>query len=131
MNLDELRKETYYHYSKTAATIARQLALVGIAAVWIFRIEQKDGSIEVPQLLVGSLMLLASGVAFDFLRYVWQTGFWGYYCWRQEHKGKEEIDYHPQWVNWPPLVLLWFCFLSVIAGYTFLIIYLFCALQVC
>ena len=128
MKLNELRKETYYHYSKKAADIARQLALIGIAAAWIFRIQQKDGSIEVPNRLVYSIIFLASGVAFDFFRYAFQTAFWGIYCWQKEQKGQQEFDSHPQWVNWIPNILLWLGFASILVGYLYLIKHLFCVL---
>ena len=122
--LEDLRKKTYYYYSARAADIARQLALVGIAAAWIFRVQQKDGSVAVPKLLVWSMLLLASAVAIDFLRYAWQTGFWGYYCGRLEKSGRTEIDKHPDWVNWPAIVLMWIGFTAVLFGFGFLVAHL-------
>jgi len=133
MSVEELRKETYYHYSQRAADIARQLALVGIAVAWIFRTQQKDGSIEVPSLLIISIMLLATGVALDFIRYAYQTAFWAIYCLviEKKQKDKEEIITHRLRVNIIPNILLWGGFVAVIAGYVFLIIYLFSMLKCC
>ncbi len=129
--IEELLKETYYHYSKRAADIGRQLALVGIATAWIFRMQQKDGSVAVPSQLVTAILLLATGVALDFIRYLWQTGFWGVYCWWKEKQGISEIHGHPEWVNWPPLVLMWIGFAAVLAGFGFLAVYLVSSIKTC
>ena len=122
--LEKLREGTYYYYSQKAADIARQLALVGIAVAWIFRIQQKDGSVTVPKLLVWSMLFLAGAVGVDFFRYAWQTGFWGCYCRWLEKRGQTRIKAHPDWVNRPAIILMWGGFIAVSVGFALLVAHL-------
>jgi hypothetical protein len=122
--LSEYRK-SYYEFSGKASDSARNLALAGIAVVWIFKIGDA-GAFRFPRPLVWALCLFALALALDLLHYTVSAITWGSFHWFKERGGsKEGSDLKaPRALNWVPL-LLWIAKIAAVAvGYVFLACYL-------
>jgi hypothetical protein len=125
MTLDDARK-AYYEFSGKASEIARTLALSGLAVVWIFKVDSKDGPHVPPQLVLPAFLFVLA-LALDFLQYVVQTAIWGIYQRYKERKGtKEKSEFlAPAWFNWPATFFLFpGKILVVCGGYVVLLNYL-------
>jgi hypothetical protein len=125
MNLDEARK-TYYEFSGKVSEIARTLSLSGLAVIWIFKIDSKEGP-HVPQPLILPAFLLVLALALDFLQYVVQTAVWGTFQRYKERIGTTEKATFkaPAWFNWPATFFLFPAkILVVCSAYVVLLNYL-------
>ncbi len=116
--------EAYYGASGTASGIVRNLALAGIALVWVLREEAKTkvvpGALVVPALLIVAALLL------DLLQYAVSTATWGLYGLCKENQGvtAEKEFLAPRAINWAPLILFWAKLTTMIVGYVLLLRYL-------
>jgi hypothetical protein len=105
MKLKDARDLYYFNSGKTS-DLVRQLALAGIAIIWIFRYEV-DGTPKIPQPFATPLILIGVGLALDLLQYALATAVWGIFQRRKELGGTlEEADFKaPRQFNWPTIVL--------------------------
>lgn len=136
MKFAEIR-ETYYVYSGKLSDVVRQLGLAGIAIIWIFK-QEIDGVPSVPRLLVFAGVALAVGLACDLLQYALGTEMWLRFFHAREEEAAarlgapgaipfdpEEEDWDvPAYLNKIPIVFFWGKFISTLAGYVLILIFL-------
>lgn len=126
MKLSEYDKD-YYGFSAKAGDIARQLALAGIAIVWLFKVDA-NGSTSLPKLLAWPTIAFVVSLAADLLHYLVQAITWGRFAYvqRKKHgKGDDEvIPDPPGYYNWASLVLFYCKTTVVLVGYWWLFEYL-------
>jgi hypothetical protein len=128
MKLKDAR-DLYYFHSGKSSDLMRQLALAGLAVIWLFKYEV-IGVPKVPQQLLVPLVLIVLGLAFDLFHYVVATGIWGYFHWHKERTGTcEDSEFlAPPKLNWPALALFWMKVVSILAAYCLLLQYLACTI---
>ncbi len=117
MKLTDYRND-YYALSGKASDVARQLALAGIAVVWIFK-NERGGPLAVPKELLVPAALFVVTLALDLFQYVLSTIIWGFFSRHHERKGiaaDAELS-APKYFNWPALACFWGKLLSVLLGY--------------
>jgi hypothetical protein len=112
----------FYTLSGKASDATRQLALAGIAIVWIFKVQDAQ-SVSVPRELLLPALFFVIGLALDLFQYAVAALIWEsfiHYHSARGAKDEDEIDAHWKW-NTPAN----FCFvmkiIGVVAGYLFLI----------
>jgi hypothetical protein len=98
MKLKEIQDD-YYLFTGKVSDLTRQLALAGIAVIWIFRNPELQPNL-IPDQLISPLIFLGLSLGFDLLQYVYQAIAWalfyGYHR-RIKHKDDEaEIDENPK-----------------------------------
>lgn len=95
--------ENYYVYSGKASDIARQLALGGIAIIWVF--QATDGaSRTLPTELFLPLKLIVAALAADLLQYVIGGLLWSTYHRFKESRSSPDASFKaPFVINWPSL----------------------------
>jgi hypothetical protein len=129
MKLDDLRNE-YQFYTGKVSELARQLALAGLAIVWIFK-AGSDKSPTVPHPLVLPTILLGGTLVFDFAQYLWGSILYQWMVDTSERaKAKRGLpDDHDFGVRLSLVrPMEWFLYLkaiSVIAAYALLAVHLF------
>lgn len=127
LTLQQVR-DTYYQATAKASDIARQLALAGIAFVWIFSggnvVTDNNGHLHTTDtlLLVGLFLVIA--LAADLLQYLYRSAAFGVFQWRKEidQQGGTAPGhfYLPRWINYPSIVLFWLKVGAVVVAYIFL-----------
>ncbi len=124
MKLSDAR-ESYYIYSGKTSDIARQLALGGIALVWLFS-DTKGESVMVPRPLLWAGLLIVTALALDLLQYVSATAVWGIYQRHKEKRGTdEEKDFKaPRQLNWPTIVFFVAKVPFMVTGYVLIGLYI-------
>ena len=127
MKLEDAR-DAYEGNSSTASQIVRQLALAGVALIWIFRV----GGGEAPQSAASAPVRVAldtelkHGVLFiivalflDLLQYIVGTFVWFAVFAFQESKGLREgsnFGASPK-LNWPTWALFWMKIAALMIAY--------------
>jgi hypothetical protein len=121
MNLKDAR-EFYYFQSGKTSDLVRQLALAGIAVVWLFKYEVV-GVPKVPSELLWPLALIVFGLALDLFQYAVSTVVWGVFHRTKERAGvSEEQDFKvPPQLNWPALAFFWLKVISIAIAYLLLL----------
>ena len=127
MKLSEFKKDAH-DFSSKLSDINRNLSFAGIAIIWIFRLESKNGLI-LPECLYLPLFFLVGSLALDLLQYLYSTTVWTIFYRIKEGK-KSNIKDDP--VTTAPKVLSnisYFCFyypkvIVNIVAYIFLFLYL-------
>ena len=97
MNFKGWRKEADFFTGKLS-DINRQMALAGIAIIWIFR--TTDQSNLIPDPLKPALSFLVLSLVVDLAHYLYGSIVWSSYVRYHEHrktKSKEEIEPHIVW----------------------------------
>ncbi len=126
MKLSDYR-ETYYEFSGKTSDIARKLAFVGIALVWIFKTEAKPAP-TIAQELHLPTVLLALTLTFDLLQYIAGTLIWGVFQWFEERKLadiKEDPELQtPPCFKWPQLFFFCLKLVTILWAYYLLVIYI-------
>jgi heme/copper-type cytochrome/quinol oxidase subunit 2 len=92
-------KEDFYAFSGATSSIYRQLALAGIAIIWLFK-KEKDGQIQITADLLCILKLIVISLIFDFCHGVFPTIVYGIMNIRFRNKGKDdedEVNYSQAW----------------------------------
>lgn len=124
MKLKDAREHYYFHSGKTS-DIVRQLALAGIAVVWLFKYNVL-GVPKVPAQLWVPLVLIVIGLALDLLQYAVATAIWGVFQRRKERAGvAEDVEFKaPGQLNWPAITFFWLKVVSIATAYYLLLQYL-------
>lgn len=124
MKLKDAR-DNYYFYSGKTSDLVRQLALAGIAVIWIFKFDVQ-GIPKIPEALSWPLTLIVLGLAFDLLQYAVATAIWGVFQRNKELSGTDEETAFlaPRQFNWPAITFFTLKTLSVIVAYVCLLRYL-------
>ncbi|HBS03963.1 MAG TPA: hypothetical protein DEA96_03285 [Leptospiraceae bacterium] len=127
--------ENYAFYTGKASGLVRQLALGGIAVVWLFSLEpsSEGTNYKLPSSLAWPLYLMVLSLAADFLHYMISAGIWGwrslhgvanfrkliFWHYRQTPEGRNRRDF---WVEFPSHFLFWLKSAFVLIGYIWLLI---------
>lgn len=141
MKLKDFR-DAYYDSSQSLSNISRQLALAGVALVWLFKtsllpttansISTDAGIYLIQGDLYSTLCFFIICLISDYLQCFFKSFIWGAaHTWHDMKIGKntpnkEEIEINQPWgiINWPAIVFFWIKALSVGAGYYFAMKYL-------
>ena len=119
MKIEEARR-AYDHFSGKTSEIVRQLALGGIAIIWIFTLRSANGTrITPPVDMIWAGLALLIALAFDLLHYVIGAAIWGTYSQRMEDQGLEELAPSRK-INWAPLFFYWGKILAMVVAYILL-----------
>lgn len=124
MRLEDARG-IYEARSTKLSDVVRQLALAGIAVVWVFKVGVA-GQDRVPKELVPTAVAMISALAIDALQYAYAAAAWGIFNRVKERSGTQ-VDQEftaPPLINWPTLGLFWGKVLVVGLGYVPLLRYL-------
>jgi hypothetical protein len=123
MNLSGYKK-AYEDLSGLASTVSRQLALAGIAVIWIFKAEVKGNYCLSTDLLMPS-WILVFGLTCDLLQYVCGAIIWGsFHRHHEKNKSKADDDPYllaPHYFNWPANTFFILKIASVITAYIYLL----------
>jgi hypothetical protein len=124
MKLKDAR-DNYYFYSGKTSDLVRQLALAGIAVIWIFKFDVQ-GIPKIPEALSLPLTLIVLGLSFDLLQYVLATTIWGIFQRKKELSGidEETAFLAPEQFNWPAITCFVLKTVSVMVAYGYLLAYL-------
>jgi hypothetical protein len=134
MKLEDTRAEYYFHSGKVSEVV-RQLALAGVAVIWIFKSEA-GGQQRIPGWLIPAGILILFCLAFDLLQYAVATIQWNRFNRVKEielgqKKAAGEITdpeneqfAAPAEINDIPMTFFWVKFILVILAYINLIFYL-------
>ena len=119
-------KQDYYQYTGLASTTSRQLALAGIALIWVFKSQGPNGFQLPNDLLLPSICLIAS-LGSDLLQYVVASITWGLFHRHHERK-RSSIEVDPdieasRFYTWPINVFFYGKIISVLIAYGFLLIH--------
>ena len=125
MKLSEYKKD-YYSYSGLASTTSRQLALAGIALIWIFKTQVQDVYNLPNELLLPAICLIAA-LASDLLQYVAGSIIWEFFH-RYHEKKRESITQDPDieapfYFTWPINLFFYSKIVSVLVAYYYLFQY--------
>ena len=133
MKLENSRAE-YVRHSTKASDVCRQLALAGLAVVWIFKTDSADrgvgnlgDKISVPGQLGLAAFLMMVILGFDFLQYAYASLAWGIFNRLRENDPRVAIDTEftaPPKMNWPTIAFFWAKLAALLAGYAVLLDYL-------
>jgi hypothetical protein len=121
MNLKDAR-DNYYFYSGKTSDIIRQLALAGIALIWLYKVDQ-GGQEKIPVELHDPVILIVLTLTLDLLQYAIATAIWGVYQRRKENSGTTAgIDFvAPPSINYPTIFLFWSKVVCVLSAYVILL----------
>lgn len=111
--------------SSTASTITRQLALGGIALVWLIKVGKPEaGGLNWSDDLLLPMLLFALALLSDLLQYVWGAYAWTSFFNKCEADGKglDDLVSAPMHINRVTAAFFVAKVLTVLAGY-FVIIY--------
>lgn len=125
MKISELR-DCYYESSGKVSEIIRQLALAGIATIWILKVGTDSGGIKYSKSLLCPLGVFVFCLGLDLLQYVYKTalfGFLNHHYWRKHRDNDKEIKFAEKW-NWPALFFFWLKTVMMVSGYAMLIRYI-------
>jgi hypothetical protein len=111
-------------FTGKASELCRQLALAGIAVVWVFK-NSGDRNV-IPDDFLLPIFLLVLTLAFDFLQYVAGSIEWMIFNHIQENKYSctsedQEVDSSPAWINYPHLLFFILKIVTIIGSYAFLL----------
>lgn len=122
---DDRLNDLYNESSAKASLIARQLALAGIAVVWLFSgASATSGELRFPGLLLPAGFLLVISLGFDLLHAVYRAFAFGIYSWmKRNEKPRTDVDL-PAFIHYPSQVLFVGKLLAVVAAYVLLGVYL-------
>ncbi|WLA08668.1 hypothetical protein [Xanthomonas translucens] len=112
--------ENYYVYSGKASDIVRQLALGGIAIIWVFQVAEGK-SHTLPSELFFPLKLIVAALAADLLQYAIGGLIWSaYHRYKEGHLTTDEFFKAPTVINWPSLGFYYAKVVLVITAYWYL-----------
>lgn len=108
--------------SAKASEIIRQMALGGVAIIWIFRTAQQGPDQIPPGELVPPIFLFLLCLGADLMQYIAGTLLWQYHTREAQKSGKKEFT-APAWINYPAWWLFGIKALLVAVAYLYLILY--------
>lgn len=119
-------KQDYYQYTSLASSTSRQLALAGIALVWVFKTQGVVGYKLPTDLFLPSIFLISS-LASDLLQYISGSIIWGWFH-RFHEKKRSSISDDPEietpmYFTWPINFFFYSKIIYVLLAYTYLFKY--------
>ena len=126
MKLSEYKSD-YYQYSGLASSATRQLALAGIALIWVFKTQSDNGTYILPNTLIYPAIGLIVSLGSDLLQYVFGTVIWGLFH-RYHESLRESIEDDPileapVHYTWPINFFFYTKIIAVLVSYFFLLIF--------
>jgi hypothetical protein len=129
MKLDGIRDQ-YYFYSGKISDLVRQLALAGIAVIWIFKIDKPGLFPSLPRFLIWPMLALVLALFVDFVQYSYGATLYDItYRWRERQKQhrhmKEDHSFEiPRFALWPMDLCFYSKIAFVLIAYTLLAIHI-------
>lgn len=121
-------KAVYEEASSKVSDLARQMALAGIAIIWIFR-QSDTTEPRICRELLPPLISFVATLSFDILQYIYKTIVWAIFFRVKEKKiGKKDADPLMQAkpiMNLPTWILFSLKVISLLIGYILIFSYLF------
>ncbi|MBV1880233.1 MAG: hypothetical protein KUG82_01295 [Pseudomonadales bacterium] len=124
--VEGFRQQGYYPATANLSQNVRSFAVAGIGIVWLFssKITVTDLEFTLPLEFMKVVWLMAITLCFDFLQYLYQAIFWGWYCSKKEREFKKtemgektEFEVNPCF-NMP--TQLFFLIKILILGYAYI-----------
>lgn len=106
--------EAYEYYSGKASEITRQLAFAGIAIIWLFSLENKNG-VTLPVSLLIPLSALIFSLSLDLLHYVVASFMWRGFYRRHRIKYGNEENANVSAPNYIQVILMFFYTFKIVA----------------
>lgn len=102
-----------------ASDIGRQLALAGLAVIWIAR---ESALTPIASSLIAPLLGFVVFLAFDLMQYIWCSIIWTVFYLRHEgvHKSDESRVDIPAWINRPTYLFFWLKLAALLAAWIWL-----------
>ena len=118
-------REEFYVFTGKASEVNRQLALGGIAAIWIFK-NPEISSTLLPSELIKPLIFLIISLGLDLLQYVIGSIIWGIYFEYKEYQvNKGQIKNNdikaPTILSWSITFIFFIKVMAMIIAYTALL----------
>ena len=127
MKLGDVQKEVDA-YSKSASDGVRQLALAGIAIIWLFKTAKPEAAgIPFSDLLLTPLAGFALALVLDLLQYVASAIAWSFFFQKRDGSGvtrETEIGKAWRFINWPGGICFFTKIAIVAAAYVILIVFI-------
>lgn len=129
MKLKDAR-DAYYFYSGKASDVSRQLALAGIALVWIFKVGDAT-VLTIPADLMRPALAFVLTLLLDILQYGIGALIWGGFARQRERDsvGDDAEFLAPRQLNWPTVTLFWAKLILISVGYALMFQYLLSVLR--
>jgi hypothetical protein len=131
MKIQELR-DSYYEASANVSDRVRQLALAGIAVIWLLKTGDHTGGIKYGAQLLIPLSYFAASLTTDFCQYVCKTLIWGSlntYYWKRYRDSEKEVRISGKW-NWVVILLFWLKTVLLLCAYVHLLWFMYAQLSV-
>ena len=118
-------RDDYQRYTTKLSDVNRNIALAGIALVWIFRKTDGDSIMITDDLILPSILLI-SALGFDMLQYLYQSIAWAIFFSYHEKKLVDDNSeiLAPVEINYASWALFGLKVFSVIVAYVFILIFL-------
>jgi uncharacterized membrane protein len=119
-------RDAFEEFSGKASEQSRQLALAGVAIIWILRVGTDAGDIKFSNALVRPLGGFALALGLDLFQYVYYTLLWGVInaVLRRRHKNDEKDVVIWPLVHWLPAILFYLKIALVVGSYVALLRYM-------
>ncbi|MFH0843715.1 MAG: hypothetical protein V1903_14010 [Bacteroidota bacterium] len=121
-------KIVYEEASLKVSDLTRQMALAGIAIIWIFRQTDQQNQLICKE-LIPPLLLFVTTLTFDILQYIYKTIAWYIFFRNREKKVKKKnpdpLTQAKPIMNRPAWICFWIKVISLITGYILIFVYLF------
>ncbi len=116
-------KAAYEALSGKASDIVRQLSFAGIALIWLFHTDSKEGT-ALDQGLLRAAWFIFLTLLLDFLQYLVGTVIWFLYFRHKEKSGtSEDAEFlAPARINWPMWVFFFLKSAATLTAYIFYIL---------
>ncbi len=112
--------DNYYVYSGKASDIVRQLALGGIAIIWLFQVAE-GSSRTLPSELFLPLKLIVAALAADLLQYAVGSFLWSIYHRYKEGRTAADESFKAHFIiNWPAIGFYYAKVVLVVVAYWYL-----------
>lgn len=121
--------DNYYVYSGKVSDIIRQLALGGIAIIWLFQIAE-GSSRTLPSELFLPLKLIVATLVADLLQYAVGGVLWSmYHRYKEGRVAEGESFKAPFIINWPAIFFYYAKVVLIIVAYYYIWCFLSLAIQ--
>lgn len=90
--LIETGRAAYYDSSGTTSSIIRQLALAGIAVVWLLAGGLQEDGVNLTQILLAAGLLIVISLFLDLAQYVWTTACLAVWVRLKEKKARNRLN---------------------------------------
>jgi ABC-type Fe3+-siderophore transport system permease subunit len=114
--------EEYQEASGKVSELNRNLALGGLAIIWIFKNPEKNPKI-LNENLVWALIFLVASLSFDLVHYIWRTIII-HEVYKKAIKEKKEKEEYPNYLKNSSWFFFWSKIAAMIIAYIFIFIYL-------